>query len=76
MERLIANILTVIGVGAFLIVIGVLFSAFIAAILALAAVFLFMIPLFLLCGASGVADRRPHPWDRDYHRSHHYRRDY
>lgn len=72
----IANILTVIGVGAFLIVIGVVFSAFIAAILALGAVFLFMTPLFLLGGASGVADRRPRPWDRDYHRSDYYRRDY
>ncbi|OAK53817.1 hypothetical protein [Rhodococcoides kyotonense] len=69
----VANILTVIGIGAFLIVLAVVFSAFIAAILALAAVMLFMLPLFALGGASGVADRRPRrgyrrdPYGNDYY---------
>lgn len=69
----IANILTVIGVGAFLIVLAVVFSAFIAVIGAFIAVMLFMVPLFALGGASGVADRRPRrgyrrdPYGDDYY---------
>lgn len=69
----VANILTVIGAGAFLVVIAVLFSTIIAAILAIAAVMLFMAPLFVLGGASGVASRRPRrgyprdPFGNDYY---------
>lgn len=55
----VANILTVIGVGAYLVVLAVVFGAFIAVIGAFIAVMLFMVPLFALGGASGVADRRP-----------------
>ncbi|MCJ0980615.1 hypothetical protein CH293_27395 [Rhodococcus sp. 14-2470-1b] len=61
----VANILTVIGVGAYLVVLAVVFSTFIAVIGAFIAVMLFMLPLFALGGASGVADRRPR---RGYHR--------
>ena len=61
----VANILTVVGVGAYLVVLAVVFGAFIAVIGAFIAVMLFMLPLFALGGASGVADRRPR---RGYHR--------
>ncbi len=61
----IANILRIVGGVVFLVVIAVVFSTVIAAILAATAVMLFMLPLFALGGASGVADRRPR---RGYHR--------
>ena len=73
-KGLIANILRIVGSIAILIAVWVISASFIAICLALAAVLFFMTPLFLLGGASGVADRRPHPWDRDYHRSDYYRR--
>ncbi|QII03753.1 hypothetical protein BH92_27255 (plasmid) [Rhodococcoides fascians A21d2] len=55
----IANILRIVFGIAFLVAIAVVFSTVIAAILAVTAVLLFMIPLFALGGASGVTDRRP-----------------
>ncbi|MGU3438258.1 hypothetical protein ACNHUS_35265 [Actinomycetes bacterium M1A6_2h] len=54
----VANILTVVGVGVYLVVLAVVFSTFIAVIGAFIAVMLFMVPLFALGGASGVAGRR------------------
>lgn len=61
----VANVLTVIGVGAYLVVLAVVFSTFLAVVGLVIAVVLFMVPLFALGGASGVADRRPR---RGYHR--------
>nr|WP_181715735.1 hypothetical protein [Cryobacterium sp.]QJS06112.1 hypothetical protein [Cryobacterium sp.] len=61
----IANILRIVFGVAFLIGLAVVFGAFIAVIGAFIAVGLFMLPLFALGGASGVADRRPR---RGYHR--------
>ncbi|MEV8236994.1 hypothetical protein AB0P23_17275 [Rhodococcus sp. NPDC077669] len=69
----VANILTVIGVGAYLVVLAVVFGAFIAVIGAFIAVMLFMVPLFALGGASGVDDRRARRgyyrdrYDNDYY---------
>ena len=68
----VANILTVIGVGAYLVVLAVVFGAFIAVIGVFIAVMLFMLPLFARGGASGVADRRP----RRGYRRHLYGNDY
>jgi ABC-type transport system involved in cytochrome bd biosynthesis fused ATPase/permease subunit len=62
----VANILTVIGVGAYLVVLAVVVGAFLA-------VMLFMVPLFALGGASGVDDRRARRgyyrdrYDNDYY---------
>jgi uncharacterized membrane protein YphA (DoxX/SURF4 family) len=61
----IANILRIVFGIAFLIGLAVTFSAFIAVIGAFIAVMVFMLPLFALGGASGVAGRRPR---RGYHR--------
>lgn len=72
----VAGVVFIVGAVATLVAIAVLAASFIALCLVVAAVLLFMSPLFLLGGASGVADRRPHRWDRDYHRSDYYRRDY
>jgi hypothetical protein len=72
----VANILRVVGGIAVITAIWVVSASFIAICLTVAAVLLFMAPLFVLGGASGMADRRPHPWDRDYRHSDYYRRDY
>lgn len=69
----VANVLTVIGSAAFLITAAVVFSAVIAAVLALVAVMVFMLPLFALAGASGTADSRERrgyrrdPYGNDYY---------
>lgn len=69
----IANILRIVFGIAYLVVLAVVFGAFIAAIGAFIAVMLFMVPLFALGGASGVADRRPRrgyhhdPYGNDYY---------
>ncbi|OZC83459.1 hypothetical protein CH282_16035 [Rhodococcus sp. 06-418-1B] len=69
----IANILRIVFGVAFLIGLAVVFGAFIAVIGAFIAVMLFMLPLFAVGGASGVAERRPRrgyrrdPYNNDYY---------
>lgn len=73
-KGLVANILRIVGGIAVIIAIWVVSASFIAIVLAISAVLFFMAPLFLLGGASGVADRRPRrsdyyrdPYRYDYH---------
>ncbi|MBY6413331.1 hypothetical protein HQ346_16675 [Rhodococcus sp. BP-252] len=72
-KGVVANILRIVGGIAVIVAIWVVSASFIAIFLAIAAVLFFMAPLFLLGGASGVADRRP--LRRDYYRDP-YRYDY
>lgn len=58
-KGVVANILRVVGGIAFLVAVWTIAASFIAICLTVAAVLFFMAPLFLLGGASGVADRRP-----------------
>jgi hypothetical protein len=72
-KGVVANILVILGGITVIAVIAVLSLTFIAVALMIGVVLLFMAPLFLLGGASGLGDRRPRrgyyrdPYGNDYY---------
>ncbi|MDJ0363246.1 hypothetical protein [Rhodococcus sp. H29-C3] len=68
----IANILRIVFGVAFLVGLAVVFSVFMAAMIGLIAAMVLMLPLFLVGGASGMADRPRREYRRDPYGNYYY----